>query len=104
ALRRREVGAARPDPLPRGLARRLGRHRQRARARADRRHRDAARRPRRAARADPGRPPPPAVPPAPRMRPGPPDALAGGTPVGPLGDPAEVAELALSVMRNGYIT
>jgi 3-oxoacyl-[acyl-carrier protein] reductase len=38
------------------------------------------------------------------MLPGDPDELRARIPVGRLGEPAEVAELALSVMRNGYIT
>jgi 3-oxoacyl-[acyl-carrier protein] reductase len=38
------------------------------------------------------------------MLPGDPDELRARIPVGRLGEPAEVAELALSVMRNGYVT
>lgn len=38
------------------------------------------------------------------MLPGDPGELAGRVPVGRLGRPSEVADLALAVMRNGYVT
>ncbi len=38
------------------------------------------------------------------MLPGDPEALRSRVPVGRLGTPAEVADLALAVLRNGYIT
>jgi 3-oxoacyl-[acyl-carrier protein] reductase len=38
------------------------------------------------------------------MLPGDPGELAGRVPVGRLGKPSEVADLALAVMRNGYVT
>lgn len=38
------------------------------------------------------------------MLPGDPGELAARVPVGRLGSPREVADLALAVMRNGYIT
>jgi 3-oxoacyl-[acyl-carrier protein] reductase len=38
------------------------------------------------------------------MLPGDPAELAGRVPVGRLGEPAEVADLALAILRNGYIT
>lgn len=38
------------------------------------------------------------------MLPGDPSELAGRVPVGRLGKPSEVADLALAILRNGYIT
>ena len=38
------------------------------------------------------------------MLPGDPGALAQRVPVGRLGTPAEVADLALAILRNGYLT
>lgn len=38
------------------------------------------------------------------MLPGDPGDLARRVPVGRLGQPAEVADFALAVLRNGYIT
>jgi 3-oxoacyl-[acyl-carrier protein] reductase len=38
------------------------------------------------------------------MLPGDPGELARSVPVGRLGRPGEVADLALAVMRNGYMT
>jgi 3-oxoacyl-[acyl-carrier protein] reductase len=39
-----------------------------------------------------------------RMLPGDPEELAARVPVGRLGTPAEVADLALAILRNGYLT
>jgi len=39
-----------------------------------------------------------------RMLPGDPEQLAARVPVGRLGTPAEVADLALAILRNGYLT
>jgi len=39
-----------------------------------------------------------------RMLPGDPQELAARVPVGRLGTPAEVADLALAILRNGYLT
>ena len=39
-----------------------------------------------------------------RMLPGDPRELAGRVPVGRLGTPAEIADLALAILRNGYVT
>ncbi len=39
-----------------------------------------------------------------RMLPGDPEELAARIPVGRLGTPAEVADLALAILRNGYLT
>jgi 3-oxoacyl-[acyl-carrier protein] reductase len=39
-----------------------------------------------------------------RMLPGDPEELAARVPVGRLGTPAEVADLALAIVRNGYLT
>lgn len=39
-----------------------------------------------------------------RMLPGAPEELAARVPVGRLGTPAEVADLALAILRNGYVT
>ncbi len=38
------------------------------------------------------------------MLPGQPDELRRGVPVGRLGHPDEVADLALAILRNGYLT
>jgi 3-oxoacyl-[acyl-carrier protein] reductase len=38
------------------------------------------------------------------MLPGDPEELAARVPVGRLGTPAEVADLALAILRNGYLT
>ncbi|HEV3361786.1 MAG TPA: SDR family NAD(P)-dependent oxidoreductase [Pseudonocardiaceae bacterium] len=38
------------------------------------------------------------------MLPGTPEELAGRVPVGRVGDPAEVADLAMAVLRNAYLT
>ena len=39
-----------------------------------------------------------------RMLPGDPEELAARLPVGRFGTPAEVADLALAMLRNGYLT
>jgi 3-oxoacyl-[acyl-carrier protein] reductase len=39
-----------------------------------------------------------------RMLPGDPGELAERIPVGRLGTPAEVADIALAILRNGYVT
>jgi 3-oxoacyl-[acyl-carrier protein] reductase len=40
----------------------------------------------------------------PGLLPGQPDELAGTVPVGRLGRPDEVADLALAILGNGYLT